>query len=325
MIISNQDNDSKFLVLYNNVHMIRKYTHNGVTWVDLESPTSEEVKQIMSEFNINSGTAEELLTPSLKPKVDLFKNYIYLILHFPAFKHSHVSSNKLQEVDFVIGKNFLITTKYEAVDPLRQFAKEFEVNKILNRGDEHFHAGHIFFQMIKGLYESLNDELDFVSDSLREIEENIFKGKEREMVWAISNVSRDLLNFKQATILHREILKSFEIAAKKIFGEEYSFYPKIILNEYYKISNKITGNSEYVSELRETNNSLLSTNQNEITKVITIVAFLFLPFSIITGFFQMNTSSTPLIGTESDWIIIVSLEILVSVSLFILAKVKKWL
>jgi len=307
------------------LHMIRKYTHGGVTWVDLESPSSEEVKQIMSEFNISPSTGQELLTPSLKPKVDLFKDYIYLILHFPAFKHSHINTNKLQEVDFVIGKNFLITTKYEAVDPLRQFAKEFEVSKILNHRDENFHAGHLFFQMIRGLYDSLNDELDFISDSLREIEDEIFKGKEREMVQNISNVSRDLLNFKQATILHKEMLKSFEVAARKVFGEEYSFYPKAVLNEYYKISNKISGNSEYVAELRETNNSLLSTKQNEIMKAITIVAFLFLPFSVITGFFQMNTSHTPLIGSENDWLIVVAIEIFVSVILFILAKIKKWL
>jgi len=80
-----------------------------------------------------------------------------------------------------------------------------------------------------------------------------------------------------------------------------------------------------VAELRETNNSLLSTKQNEIMKVITIIAFIFLPFSIITGFFQMNTTNTPLIGGPNDWVIVVGTEILVAVVLFTIAKVKKWL
>lgn len=85
--------------------MLTRYTHEGVTWIDLESPRKDEVRLLMEEFDIDPLTAEELLLPTAKPRVDAFPHYCYLILHFPALRHA--GSNKEQEVDFIIGKNSL--------------------------------------------------------------------------------------------------------------------------------------------------------------------------------------------------------------------------
>ena len=84
-------------------------------------------------------------------------------------------------------------------------------------------------------------------------------------------------------------------------------------------------NNDFLKELRETNDSLLSTKQNETMKILTVITFLALPFSVITGLFQMNTSSTPLVGNGNDWQIIVGVELCAMIALFIFAKIKKWL
>jgi magnesium transporter len=61
--------------------VIKKYKYKNIVWVDLISPTPEEVREIMEKYRISPNVAEELLVPSLKPKVDLHRDYIYLILH----------------------------------------------------------------------------------------------------------------------------------------------------------------------------------------------------------------------------------------------------
>ena len=65
--------------------MLSRHTYRGITWVDLESPTPGEVRQVMGEFSIHPMIGEELLSPSFRPKVDRFDNCMYLILHFPTF------------------------------------------------------------------------------------------------------------------------------------------------------------------------------------------------------------------------------------------------
>ena len=82
--------------------------------------------------------------------------------------------------------------------------------------------------------------------------------------------------------------------------------------------------TEVLRELRETNNALLSTKQNETMKILTLFTFLALPFTIIASLFQMNTNSTPLVNSNIAWPIIVGTEIFITLILFTIAKKKKW-
>lgn len=305
--------------------MITKHTHKNIVWIDLESPTNEEVRQVMEEYSFHPSIAEELLLPTMKPKVEFYDGkIIYLILHFPAFKHTHGDSQN-QEVDFIIGKNFLITTRYDTIDPLHKFSKEFETNSILDKNNVPEHAGFLFFYMIRKLYRALEHELEYIYDELEEVEKNMFRGKEREMVVDLSIISRDLLNFKHAVRLHREILESLEIVGKKLFGDEFSYHLKAIIVEYYKIHSGIESNVDSLTELRETNNSLVSTKQNEVMKILTIMAFITFPLSLVASIFGMNTDYLPIVGQPNDFWIITGFMGIATVSFFSFFKYKGWL
>src|SRR3989344_5066381 len=202
--------------------MVNRYEHNGLVWVDLETPTETEVRQIMEEFTIDPLVAEELLIPSVKPKVESYRNYIYLILHFPAFKHTH-TDNRDQEIDFIVGKRFLITARYDTIDPLHKFAKVFEVHSILEKKDNVGHGGFLLYHMLRKLYKAVDHELDFIRDELTDTERKIFEGQERKMVIKLSELSRTLLLFKQALAMHYTTLESFEHAAGRFFGSTFSY------------------------------------------------------------------------------------------------------
>lgn len=304
--------------------MITRYKHQKVTWIDLESPTSEEVRALLEEFNLPENVAEELLLPTMKPRVEFYDNsLIYLILHFPAFKHTH-GNGQNQEVDFVIGRDFLITTRYDTIDPLHKFSKVFEVNSILGRDDIGEHAGHLFFYMIRKLYKSLEHELEYMSDALRDSEDHIFAGEEREMVRELSKISRELINFKQAVRLHREVLGSFEVAARKFFGEDFGYQLRTIIGEYYRIESGISINIDTLQELRQTNNSLVSTKQNEIIQVLTIMTFITAPLALLAGIFGMNIDTPLTEDPYAFWIILGIMATALS-CFFSYFAYKKWL
>ena len=303
--------------------MINKQNYKAVTWIDSEMPTKDEARGLMEEFDLSPEVAQDILLPTFKDKIVPYKDYIYLVLHFPAFKHTHNKSHR-QEIDFVIGKNYIITNRYEGIDAMEKYAKIFEVNSILDKNEAKIGPGELFLAMVRTIYQSLSDELDSINYLLREAEKNIFSGKEKEMVFELSKIGREIINFNHIITPHGNVLETLQDNSEKILGKDFSLELNTLINEYHKISKTLENVTEVLKELRDTNDSLLSTKQNEIMKMLTIFTFFALPFSIITGFFQMNTAATPLLGRANDWYYIVGLEIIVMFIVFFIAKRKKW-
>ncbi len=303
--------------------MLKKQNYNNVVWFDSEVPTKDEARSLMEELNLSPEVAQDILLPTYKDKISIFKDYIYLVLHFPAFRHTHNKSHR-QEIDFVIGTNFIITNRYESIDSMEKYAKIFEVNSILDKAKVDIGPGDLFSAMMKTIYQSLSDELDSIRYLLGEVERNIFAGKEKTMVFELSRIGREIINFNNIIYPHGDILESLKNSPESILSKSCVLELNNVINEYYKIVKILENVNEVLDELRETNNSLLSTKQNETMKILTIFTFIALPFSIITGLFQMNTTNTPIVNNIYAWPVIVATEISIAFILFFIAKKKNW-
>lgn len=307
--------------------MINTYRYSGETWVDIDQGSPEEIHRVMDMYNIHPFVAKELTSATPKPRIDFHDTYVYCILHFPAWKHTHAKGEKNQEVDFVIGIDTLITARYDTIDALHKFSKNLEVDEILDkRGDrKHKHSHMIFVGMLQELYTSLFEELAYIEDVTLDITSKIFKGKEKEMVIKISEVTRTLLDFKRVTDLHKEILESLRHRGEEIFGEYFGKEMEAIIIDYLKINTTIRSNLELLRELRDTNNSLLSAKQNETIKHLTGVGAVILPLNLIAWIFAMRTDGMPLIHNPYGFWIVIGMMVTSAVIAFAYAKHKDWL
>ncbi len=301
--------------------MIRTYAHKNITWFDLEHPTTDEVREVMESLNISEVVAEELLAPTLRSKVDVFDTYIYFILHIPNIGNH----TKTQEVDFIIGKDFLVTTRYEEIDPLLEFSKTLEVESILDHNTMGDHAGYMFFYMMRHLYRSLQEKFDFIEKEIQDIENKIFSGHERQMVTKLSKIARIILNFKTATDAHESILESLSNASKGLFGGDFSHYLNQIVGECKKVRQMILSKRDYLDELRDTNDSLLNSKQNEIMKIFTILAFVTFPISLVVDILGIQSAANPILGSAHDFWIVVGIVIVGVIGMLLFFKKKDWL
>lgn len=151
--------------------MIYRRRYREALWVDAVNPTHQELNGLADELRFHPAVVEELASPSLKSRVELYDQYLFLILHFPAVKLSHRDS--IQEIDFVIGRDFVVTVRYDTVDAIDAFGKILEVKSILDRGPREHPAGYIFFGITQEIYHSLLSELEYVGNWIAKIEEGI--------------------------------------------------------------------------------------------------------------------------------------------------------
>lgn len=303
--------------------MISKYTYRNLIWIDLESPTEEEVRHVIDNYNIPDNLSQEMLDESIPSKVDLYPNFIHLILHFPQISTSSDKGVE-KEVDFIVGNNFMVTTHYEPVDSIKEFSKTFEKDTYDNNKKENKHAGIIFFDLIKDLYINSRRQLHTINLSLKDVENKIFEGKEGEMVEKISNINRTLLDFRQALRFHKNILISFENHAKKFFGEEFNPHIVSIINEYNKTNTILDGHKEILDDLRNTNDSLLANKTKETMKILTIITFLISPVAVISNIFVINSSFLK-INNPNYYYLVLLFMFVASLITYFYIKSKKWL
>lgn len=307
-------------------NMVYKYKYKNTTWIDIESPTRAEILNIIEEYKLPEIMAEELGTCNLRSKVDYYKKLglIYLVLHFPVITEGEDSVE--QEIDFVIGKDFLITTRYEKIDPLHNFSRLFERDTYLDKGNMGEHAGYLFVYLMREIYKHSLNNLENINDSLKTIEMDIFREKQFEAVSLISETNRKFLNFKQALRHHGEIFKSFETAAVEMFGQSFYYLLGIVTSEYNRVKNTMEIGKEILDDLRDTNDSLLTTRTNTAMRRLTAMTSVLLPITLITGIFGMNMADEIMFIKDShDFLLVMVLMVLVGLIMVVYFKGKKWL
>jgi len=300
------------------------YKKGDLNWVDLHQPTRKEVIEVMSEYTINPVVADDLLSPTPKNTTMALPHELYVVLHFPAFRQSHGQDSHDQEIDIVIKENTIITIHYEGIDSLNSYKKKVERILASSEKSELLNIGYLFFMLLHELYSASYSELEAIDAEIKVGEEKVFAGEEKDMVKKLSEISRKIINFKGLILPHREVLESI-VSELPIYIEIDKVSINNMMSEYFRVKNTLSGLSDTLSELRHTNDSLLSTKQNETIKILTILAFVTFPLTLIAGIFGMNTQETPLIGRSHDFFIILAIMITLTLVMFSVFKYKKWL
>ena len=307
--------------------MTNTHSYRGIVWLDLESPDENEISSIVKRYGLHPLVGEELHSSTSLAKIDMFKDYTLIVLTLPIrtrHNDSYVVVNR--EVDFVIGKHFLITSRYEAIEQLEYFAKVFEANEILGKEEKIEHAGHIFYYMIKRLYAGMKNDLENIRDAIVSAEGHIFKGEDKNMVRNLSNLNRELIDFKQTARIHHDIWTNLsDRSEKSIFGQDFAPYIEDLKTEFAHIHELITNARELLSDLRDTNDSLLNTKQNQIIKDLTLVAFIFYPATFIAALFTIPAVEVPFIGHSWGWAFILLSMVVMSFGIWLFFKKMRWI
>ncbi len=279
---------------------------------------------MMREFGINARIEEEIITPTPYPISITFPDYEYMVLHFPTVSGSE--ETRAQEVDFIVGKNFIVTARYEVVEPLHSLHRVFEAEELLGVTKQAAQTEVLVEQMLRRLYGAISTEAEQVLRMLERIEQDIFSGKEKLTVRAISDVSRILLRFDTILARHQDPLSEFltGLQTSAFFGKKFAEHAARIEAERDHAAALVSSYRAVASELRVTNDSLLSAGQNEIMKRLTVMSFIILPLTLITGIFGMNVESMPLVS-EKDAFFVVLFIMVATVAIFVgFFKFKRW-
>lgn len=305
--------------------MLFRYEYSGGVWVDLEHPTEEDVRAIAQEFGIGERLEAELFTPTPAPLVSSETAMTFLVMHFPTYGDMDGETRE-QEIDFVVGDNFIITVRYEVVESLHHLQKLLEAQQLISPHDTL--ATDVLLEILFAhLYTSVRDHTSHIASRLAHIEHDMFNsGLGRITVRLISDISREFLHVEAALANQEEPLSRFvkALSARGAFGKSFGERAERVLAERAQVARLVKTYRAVATELRETNASLLEARQNEVMKTLTIVNFIFLPLGLISWTFSMRTEGMPIIDSPHAFWIVLALMLGVTVLLTAFFIRKRW-
>jgi magnesium transporter len=305
-------------------YVIHTHRIGSLTWLDAISPTPEEVRGLAHAHLIDLHVAEDLLQPSARDRVECYANHLYLVLHFPDLSRTTDHARE-QEIDFIVTPTTLITVRYDAIESVHTYQRTLQAQHMLKKVGFDQNAGFLFISLIRHLYKTIDDENRTVHESLNSIEMSIFKGLEKHMVKELSDAGRDLLSLRRSVEPHRELWRDFADCSSELFGDKLKSVTEVLVNDYFRVHNHIMRNTEFLHELRETNNSLLTTKQMEVTKFFTILAFITFPLSLVATILGLHTEGNPVVYTSHGFVLIIGILCVLALTMFLWVKRKGWL
>lgn len=302
--------------------MIERHTTGSCTWIDLLKPTAEEARDVMLEAQIPLELMSDVTVPTPRSSSTVSGRVIKIMIDYPVVKRTDIE--RPHDVKFYVTKTHLVTVHYEEITAFHSFKKSFEVLELIGGKGQKMHGGYLFAALMNTLYDALTKKLDYLDTQIEAIEQQIFHEREKEMVLEISKVSRKLIGFKQALVAHGDVMRDAHVYFLTVFGK--SFEPPLReLDEFYDhVMRRLHSLIESATELRSTNHALVSTKENEIMKIFTIMAFVTFPLSLFSSIFGMNTLNTPVVGNGYDFWIIIGIMSAMATLFFLYFRYKKW-
>ena len=301
---------------------MKTVTFKNITWVDFSDPSADDVLYMQENFDIHPLAIEEFVTPTYRPKASQYDNCLFLTIHIPLFD-AKLKTTYPGEIDIVITKDHLITGHTKNIYHLENFFTSLAENEGKRRLYMSKTPAHLLHNVIEILLDSLFPSLDHIHEKLLNVEEQVFNGKEKEMVFEISVVKRDILNFRRTLKPQRHIIESLVQMKSKFIDPELIPYFQDLIGTNIRLWNALESNKETIESLEETNNSLLSNKLDLTMKVLTIFNAIFLPVTVYSNIMSMSTHVPLSTSPEGFWLHTL-IMLLISIFTIILFKVKKW-
>jgi magnesium transporter len=274
-----------------------------MTWVDIKDPTRDDVQFLRKNFNFHPLVLGELIPPGHRPKVERYKNYLFMILYYP-FYSQEKRETRSRELDIIVTKDTIVTSHYKSILPLKALFDSCTLYPESRKTYMSDSTGQLLFYILSGFWKNCLTKLEKIDKKIDEIEKGVFQGKEKEMVREISLVKTDIINFWRIVEPQEEVLESLTKEGTTFFGGALTPYFSDILGTYGQALNSLKTYKETVLALEDTNQSLLSTKTNEIIKVLTIFSVVMLPLTLVASLWGMNVR-LPLAQSQSAfWIIV---------------------
>ena len=287
-------------------------------WLDLHNPTKKEHEQIKELFGIHPLVIEDCSKTHTRPKIELFKTYNFIVTNGISYKEKEP---KLIEFDFLIGKSFLISNHFghsENIDGLKNNTEK--LNIIMPKG-----ADFVLHAILDLEVDNYFPLLDDVEDELEQVEDIVLKDPSPQLLKKLFKIKRELLMIRKTVAPQREVIGILAKRDYPFISPEAEAYFRDVYDHLIRINDMSDNFRDVVSSTLEIHLSVISNKLNEVMKILTVIATIMLPLTVVTGVYGMNFRFMPEIEWRYGYLWALSIMAIIAIGMLIYFRRRKWI
>jgi magnesium transporter len=261
----------------------------GLLWVDIEETTEEDGRFLEHDLRFHHLAVEDCVSPLIhSPKIDDFGDYVFITAH----GINHVAEADIvetAELALFLGPSFVVSnhnTPLYCVEAVRQMVETD--GRPMKRG-----ADFLAHALMDVLIDNVMPTIDKMSDFAEEIEEEVIRNPHQAVLGAIMKLKRSTLGIRRAIAPQRDILNRISRGDYSIVKEEARIFYRDIYDHLIRIEDLNQAIRERADNALTTYLSSVANRQNEVMKVLSVVAAIFLPLTLVAGIYGMNFDYMP--------------------------------
>jgi magnesium transporter len=281
----------------------------GLRWINIVRPRAVDQAWLEERFEFHSLDYEDVFSRNQRPKVDEYDDYLFIVLHFPAYDKT-VGRLNATEVDLFVGPDYLITLQNEHLHPIEYLFERCRTDEELRESIFSKGAGYLLYKIVDDCVDASFPMLRKIGNKLERLEAEIFEGNSAEVVRDISNVKQEIINFRKVVRPQRAAFRDLERNKARYIAEDLDIYFEDIIDASERVWDMLENYKEVVEALEATNETSLVHRTNEVFRVLTAFSVIILPLTLVASIWGMNVH-VPGEGTvQAFWIIMVAMVVL---------------
>jgi len=292
------------------------------TWINLDGIHQvDNIEKIGKHFKIHPLVLEDIMNTGQRPKMEDFNNYLFLVLKMLSYDEEE-NETKTEQVSLILSSNYVISfqeSEGDVFDPIRERIRT-DRGRIRKMG-----VDYLAYSLIDAIVDNYFMVLEKIGEKIEDIEDELVKNPTPEVLHTIHRLKRELIFLRKSVWPLREVISRLERWESPLIDKSIDIYLRDVYDHTIQVIDALETFRDMLSGMLDIYLSSVSNRMNEVMKVLTIIATIFIPLTLVAGIYGMNFSYMPELESPWGYPMVYMIMLAISAVMLMYFRRKKWL
>jgi magnesium transporter len=295
---------------------------SSVMWLNIDGVHQPEIiEQVGKSFGLHPLVAEDIASTGQRPKMEDFDDYIFVVLRMLRFDGEE-KGTKTEQISIILGSDFVISfqeTEGDVFDAIRERLRSNK-GRIRKMG-----ADYLAYSLIDAIVDNYFIILEKLGEAIEDIEDRLVTAPTSETLQIIHDLKREMIFLRKSVWPLREVINRMERSESPLINKSTFVYLRDVYDHTIQIMDAVETFRDMLSGMLDIYLSSVSNRMNEVMKVLTVIATIFIPLTFVAGIYGMNFKFMPELDQTWSYPAVLVLMLVVALLMVMFFRRKKWI